>query len=35
MMGRMAGLRGHEVTWEELEAHGETYKLGMDISKLA
>jgi predicted dehydrogenase len=34
MMGRMAGLRHHEVTWEELEAHGETYKLGMDISKL-
>jgi hypothetical protein len=35
MLGRMAGLRGHEVTWEELEAHGETYKLGMDISSFA
>jgi hypothetical protein len=33
MMGRMAGLRGHEVTWEELEAHGETYKLGMDMAQ--
>ncbi|HEX4756348.1 MAG TPA: Gfo/Idh/MocA family oxidoreductase [Terracidiphilus sp.] len=35
MMGRMAGLRGHEVTWEELEAHGETYKLGMDLAQFA
>jgi predicted dehydrogenase len=35
MIGRMAGLRRHETTWEELEAHGETYKLGMDISKFA
>ena len=33
MLGRMAGLRGHEVTWEELEAHGETYKLGMDMAQ--
>ncbi len=33
MMGRMAGLRGHEVTWEDLEAHGETYKLGMDLAQ--
>jgi len=33
MMGRMAGLRGHEVTWEHLEAHGETYKLGMDLQQ--
>jgi len=33
MMGRMAGLRGHEVTWEHLEAHGETYKLGMDLEQ--
>ena len=33
MMGRMAGLRGHEVTREELEAHGETYKLGMDMAQ--
>lgn len=35
MMGRMAGLRGEEVTWEELEAHGETYKLGMDLKQFA
>jgi myo-inositol 2-dehydrogenase/D-chiro-inositol 1-dehydrogenase len=35
MMGRMAGLRGHEVTWENLEAHGETYKLGMDLAQFA
>jgi predicted dehydrogenase len=34
MMGRMAGLRRREVTWEELEAHGETYKLGMDLARL-
>ncbi len=33
MMGRMAGLRGHEVTWEHLEAHGETYNLGMDLQQ--
>ena len=35
MMGRMAGLRGHEVTWEQLESHGETYKLGMDLGQFA
>jgi predicted dehydrogenase len=35
MMGRMAGLRHHEATWEELEAHGETYKLGMDLRQFA
>ena len=35
MMGRMAGLRHKEVTWEELEAHGETYKLGMDLAQFA
>jgi predicted dehydrogenase len=34
MMGRMAGLRGHEVTWEHVEAHGENYKLGMDLERL-
>jgi Predicted dehydrogenases and related proteins len=33
MMGRMAGLRGHEVSWERLADHGETYKLGMDLSQ--
>jgi hypothetical protein len=31
----MAGLRHHEATWEELEAHGETYKLGMDLRQFA
>ena len=35
MMGRMAGLRHHETTWEELEAHGETYKLGFDLAQFA
>ncbi|HUV68116.1 MAG TPA: Gfo/Idh/MocA family oxidoreductase [Terracidiphilus sp.] len=35
MMGRMAGLRHHETTWEELEAHGETYKLDMDLAQFA
>ncbi len=35
MMGRMAGLRHRETTWEELESHGETYKLGMDLTQFA
>jgi myo-inositol 2-dehydrogenase / D-chiro-inositol 1-dehydrogenase len=35
MMGRMAGLRRHEATWEELLAHGEAYKLGMDLAQFA
>ncbi|MDR3752839.1 MAG: Gfo/Idh/MocA family oxidoreductase [Terracidiphilus sp.] len=35
MMGRMAGLRRHEATWEELESHGETYKLGMSLEQFA
>jgi len=33
MLGRMAGLRKHEVTWEQLEGHGESYKLGMDLGQ--
>jgi myo-inositol 2-dehydrogenase / D-chiro-inositol 1-dehydrogenase len=33
MLGRMAGYLGREVTWEELLAHGEEYKLGMDVSQ--
>ncbi|MGA7341943.1 MAG: Gfo/Idh/MocA family oxidoreductase [Terracidiphilus sp.] len=33
MMGRMAGLRNREVTWENLLAHGETYKLGMNLAQ--
>ncbi len=28
MLGRMAGYQKREVTWEDLLAHGETYKLG-------
>ncbi len=35
MLARMAGLRGHEVSWEKLEAHGETYKLGMNLEQFA
>ena len=35
MLGRMAGYTGHEVTWEDLLAHGETYELGMDIAQFA
>lgn len=35
MLGRMAGYRGHEVTWEELLQHGETYELGMDLKQFA
>ncbi|HZP03934.1 MAG TPA: Gfo/Idh/MocA family oxidoreductase [Terracidiphilus sp.] len=31
MLGRMAGYQHREVTWEDLLAHGETYKLGMDL----
>jgi myo-inositol 2-dehydrogenase/D-chiro-inositol 1-dehydrogenase len=35
MLGRMAGYRHREVTWEELLAHGETYKLGMDLKQFS
>ncbi len=35
MLGRMAGLQGHEVTWDDLMSHGETYKLGMDLEQFA
>jgi len=35
MLGRMAGYQKREVTWEELLAHGETYKLGMDLKQFA
>ncbi|MDR3792069.1 MAG: Gfo/Idh/MocA family oxidoreductase [Terracidiphilus sp.] len=35
MLGRMAGLRGHEVSWDELLQHGETYELGMDLKQFA
>jgi hypothetical protein len=33
MLGRMAGYHGREVTWENLLAHGETYKLGMNLAQ--
>jgi myo-inositol 2-dehydrogenase / D-chiro-inositol 1-dehydrogenase len=35
MLGRMAGYQGHEVTWEQLLAHGETYQLGMNLDQFA
>jgi myo-inositol 2-dehydrogenase / D-chiro-inositol 1-dehydrogenase len=35
MLGRMAGYERREVTWEELLAHGENYKLGMDLQQFA
>ncbi len=35
MLGRMAGLTRREVTWEELLAHGDTYKLGMNLEQFA
>jgi predicted dehydrogenase len=35
MLGRMAGLRHQETTWDELQSHGETYKLGMDLAQFA
>ncbi|MGB9030917.1 MAG: Gfo/Idh/MocA family oxidoreductase [Acidobacteriaceae bacterium] len=31
MLGRMAGQRGHEVTWEEQLRHGERYEMNIDI----
>lgn len=35
MLGRMAGLTGREVAWEELLAHGETYRLGFSMDQFA
>jgi predicted dehydrogenase len=35
MLGRMAGLQGREVTWEDLLAHGETYELGFSLEQFA
>ena len=35
MLGRMAGLTGREVTWDELIAHGETYRLGFSLDQFA
>jgi hypothetical protein len=35
MLGRMAGYQEHEVTWEKLLAHGETYELGMNLDQFA
>jgi myo-inositol 2-dehydrogenase/D-chiro-inositol 1-dehydrogenase len=33
MLGRMAAEKGRETTWDELLAHGEEYKLGIDLSQ--
>lgn len=35
MLGRMAGLRKAEVTWDELLHHGETYELGLSLEQFA
>jgi len=35
MLGRMAGLKKKEVTWDELLAHGESYELGMKLEQFA
>ena len=35
MLGRMAGYTRREVTWEELQAHGEKFALGMDVSRFS
>jgi myo-inositol 2-dehydrogenase / D-chiro-inositol 1-dehydrogenase len=35
MLGRTAGYENREVTWENLLAHGETYKLGMNLDQFA
>ena len=33
MLGRMAGLQGREVSWDDLLAHGETYELGIKMDQ--
>ena len=35
LLGRMAGLRGQEVTWDELLQHGDTYELGFSMDQFA
>jgi hypothetical protein len=35
MLGRMAGYEKREVTWEELLADKESYKLGMNLDQFA
>jgi len=35
MLGRMAGYRHGEVTWDDLLAHGETYQLGFSVEEFA
>ncbi len=35
MLGRMAGLTGREVAWEDLLEHGETYELGFSLDQFA
>jgi predicted dehydrogenase len=35
MLGRMAGRRGGEVTWEELLRHGEKLELGINMSQFS
>jgi predicted dehydrogenase len=35
MLGRMAGLEKREVSWEELEAKGESYELGIPMEQFA
>ncbi|HEY3705271.1 MAG TPA: Gfo/Idh/MocA family oxidoreductase [Terracidiphilus sp.] len=35
MLGRMAGLKKTEITWEELLQHGENYELGFSLQQFA
>jgi myo-inositol 2-dehydrogenase/D-chiro-inositol 1-dehydrogenase len=35
MLGRMAGLKQAEITWDELLRHGETYQLGFSVEEFA
>src|SRR6516164_1560687 len=35
MLGRMAGLKGSAITWDELMQHGETYELGFSLQQFA
>ncbi|MEO6818034.1 MAG: Gfo/Idh/MocA family oxidoreductase [Edaphobacter sp.] len=35
MLGRMAGYTRREVTWEDLQTHGEKFTLGMDVNQFS
>jgi myo-inositol 2-dehydrogenase / D-chiro-inositol 1-dehydrogenase len=35
MLGRMAGMQGHEVTWDDLLKHGERYEMKIDMTQFS